>query len=150
MTPGIGQTVAVLFRNGYKVDGTVISWSENKSILKSLTGASIIVIQKTLEDVMLVKINSAQEIFEELKEKPIKEEADIKTLAQMKIALNELEREEIKEKLSEHKSSGLREVSYGTPGIFKVGSAIKHTGKEVARQNSSIDTGLQDLFGKKY
>jgi hypothetical protein len=150
MTPVIGQTVAVLFRNGYKVDGIVISWSDNKSVLKSLTGSSTIVIQKTSEDVMLLKISEAKEIFEEIKDKPIKQETDIKKLADLKIELNELEREEIKEKLSEHKPSGLREVVYGIPGSsIKINGAIKHPREEVARPNSGIDTGLQDLFSKR-
>lgn len=150
MTPQVGQTVAVVFRNGYKVDGVVISWSDNKSVLKSLTGASNIIIQKTLEDVMLIKINFAKEIFNEIKEKPIKEERDLKTLVEMKNELNELEKEELKEKLNEHKPDGFREVNYGIPGSnIKINGAFKHTGKEVARQSSGIDTGLQDLFSKK-
>jgi tetrahydromethanopterin S-methyltransferase subunit A len=151
MIPQKGQSVAVMFRNGYKIEGTVISWSDGKSVLKSLTGSSTVIIQKTIDDVMLVKINNAQEIYKEIKEKPIKQESDLQTLANMKNELNELERSELREKMNEHKPNGMREINYGFAGNnIKINGALKYTREKTTGSNPGFDTELQGLFIKKY
>lgn len=57
MEPKSGQLVKVLFNNGTAVEGIVIEWSDDKSVLKSKNGESILIIQKTKQDVLSVIIN---------------------------------------------------------------------------------------------
>lgn len=150
MIPQPGNIVVVFFRNGVQLEGEVISWSEDMSVLKSPTGAATIVIQKTLDDIMFYKFSNAKTEYEKLKEKPRKEEDDIKAIAQLKNELNDLERAEVKEKLSNHTADGMRETNYGLPIInTKIKSPIERAGEKAPRKDSGIGTGLQGLFTKR-
>lgn len=115
MTPPINSSITVFFRSGIQVSGTVISWSDTKSAIKSLTGNKITVIQKTLDDVLFFTFSETniKEEYQELVEKPIKTDNDIKTLGQLKAELNKAELEAIKEKLTTHEPSGNVQSSYG-------------------------------------
>jgi hypothetical protein len=57
MNPEKGAVVRVYFKSGLFEDGTVESWSDNKTVLKSPSGTSLIIIQNTLQDVLLVKVD---------------------------------------------------------------------------------------------
>jgi hypothetical protein len=116
MIPPQNSNITAFFRNGVQVSGTVISWSDGKSAIKSLTGNKITVIQKTLEDVLFFSFSESniKEEYEEVVEKPIKTNTDIQTLAELKAELNSLELEEISEKLRSHEPSGNAPVSYGS------------------------------------
>lgn len=150
MIPECGQTISVVFRNGIQIDGEVVSWSDNKSVLKSLTGSSTLVINKTLDDILYYKFADARTKFQELKDKPNKTQDDIKDLGSLKIELNELERLEIKEKLNSHTNNNAKEVSYGLPtSLFKIKSTGEHSRTEAARKIVSLDKSLQDLFARK-
>lgn len=151
MIPNPGNTVVLFFRNGTFIEGEVISWSDDKTILRSLTGSSTIVINKTVDDVMYLKISSAKNEYEKLKNKPRKEEDDIRNLAALKVELNEIERAEIREKLKDHTSDGMRKINYELPySNIKVQGSVERSPKETSRENSDISSGLQDLFSKKY
>lgn len=151
MIPEPGNLIVVFFRNGVQLEGEVIEWSDDRSVLKSPTGASTIVIQKTLDDVMFYKFSNAKVDYEKLREKPHKEEDDIRAMAQLKSELNELERAELREKLTSHTASGTRETHYGLPNInSKIPSPVKHTGEKTPRENTDIGPGLQNLFSKKH
>lgn len=150
MTPERGQTISVVFRNGLQIDGEVLSWSDNKSVLKSLTGAATLVINKTLDDILYYKFSNVRIEFQELKNKPNKTQEDIKDLGSLKMELNELERLEIKEKLNSHSNNNTREVSYGLPtSLFKVKSTSEHTGTQITGATNSISKSLQNLFTRK-
>lgn len=149
MIPQPGNIIICFFRNGIKLDGTVISWSDQKSVLKSLVGSSTIVIQKTLDDIIYYKFNDAKNEYEILKDKPHKNEDDIKAIAQLKIELNDLERSEIKEKLTTHNIGDIKQTNYGIPNI-KVPISQQHPGAQSSRENSGIATELQNLFAKKH
>jgi len=115
MIPPINSQITVFFRNGVQVSGQVISWSDQKSAIRSTTN-QIIVIQKTLDDILFFKFSETNihEEYNEVAEKTIKSNNDIKTLAELKAELNKAELEEIKEKLTSHEPSGNAPTSYGS------------------------------------
>ena len=113
MIPQPGNIVVLFFRSGVQLEGEVVSWTDQKSVLKSPTGASTIVIQKTLDDVMFYKFSNAKSDYEKLRDKPNKEEDDIKAIAALKNELNDMERAEARERLTSHKADGMRETNYG-------------------------------------
>lgn len=150
MIPQQGNIIAVFFRNGVQLEGEVLEWSDEKSVLKSPTGASIIVIQKTLDDVMFYKFSNAKTDYEKLKDKPRKGEDDIKAIAELKNELNDLERAEAREKMTNHTADGMRKVSYGLPfSNIAIEGAIKRPGEKAPRKSPVIGTELQNVFSKK-
>src|ERR1700722_84519 len=151
MTPDNGQNIVLYLRNGVQLEGVVVSWTDDKSVLQSPQGTSLIVIQKTLDDVMFFKITDARKDFQKLIEKPEKQEDDIKKIAELKNEINELDRVELRDKLSSHSADGMREIQYGLPGTnIKIKGAIKRPGDKIAGTNSTFGAELQDLFPKKH
>ena len=150
MKPQVGQQVSIVFKNSIQLSGEVIEWSDNKSVLKSLSNASIIVINKTLEDVMFYKIfdNVVQKI-EKIQEKAVKPE-DIPKLAELKKQYLELEKAEIEERLRTHQPDGVRKVEYGLPFVnIKSEGAVQHTRQKTSQQDLGLGSELQKLFSKK-
>lgn len=151
MIPQPGNIIVLFFRNGVQLEGEVLEWSDERTILKSPTGTTTIVVQKTLDDVMFYKFSNAKTEYEKLKEKPKKDQDDIKAIAELKNELNDLERAEIKDKLSSHTADGIREVHYGLSGVnFKVKGSIECPREEAPGKSSGIGAGLQGLFVKKH
>lgn len=126
MTPRKQQHVQCLLRAGGSIEGFVEEWSEGESILKSLDGKSIIIILKTADDIMLVRVflpeKTLPEIKSALKEKLDEvlqsgeetNEADLQQLREMAV---QQEKKIIVEKIKEHHSSGVKRVKYGFPKI---------------------------------
>lgn len=56
MNPARGQLVEIRFNNGVFFDAIVEDWTDQKSIVKLITTNETVIIQKTLQDVLLVKI----------------------------------------------------------------------------------------------
>lgn len=151
MIPKTGEIVVVFFRNGVQLDGEVISWSDGKSVLKSPTGASTIVIQKTLDDIMFYKFSNAKSDYEKLRDKPHKEEDDIKAIAALKNELNDLGRAEARERLTSHTADGMKETNYGLPGSnITIKGTVERSRTEAPREGPKFGSGLQDLFNKKH
>lgn len=151
MIPQPGNIVVLFFRNGVQLEGEVISWTDDKSVLKSPTGVSTIVVQKTLDDVMFYKFSNAKTDYEKLRTKPHKEEDDIKRIAALKSELNELERAEAREKLTSHTADGMKETQYGLPlSNISIKGTVERPGTQIARKGFGFGTDLQDLFNKKY
>lgn len=149
MIPQPNDIVIVVFRTGIQLEGKVISWSDQKSVLKSQSNSSTIVINKTLDDILFYKISHAQKEYDKLLESPIKQD-NIKDLAQLKTELNELEKAEIRDRLNTHTIGEIKPVHYGIPSIAQIKSPQQHSGTEVAQQNSGISSELRNLFQKKY
>lgn len=150
MIPQPGNIIVAFFRNGVQLEGEVVSWSEQVSVLKSPTGVSTIVIQKTLDDVMFYRFSNAKTEYEKLKTKPNKEEVDIKNMAALKSELNELERSEAREKLSNHQADGMKETIYELPySNIKIKGSVEHSRKEVPGEGIKFGAGLQNMFRKK-
>lgn len=148
MKPQPNQQIHVVFRNGIQLDGTVIDWSDDKSVLTSTSGAATIVILKTDADVLFYRVSNAKTEYQEVKEKPVKTDEDIRDLAELKNELNILEREEIREKLNSHEISGTPQVNYGSI-IPKIASTPNNPNTQSRRQDTNPRQELQSLFAKK-
>lgn len=164
MKPEPGQFIQVRFNNGVFFDAVVEEWSDQKSIL-TLTDNSndTVVIQKTLQDVLLVKIfanknipaskqqyiTEIEEEFQTLKAQP-KNDNTLTKMAELKDELNKIEREEILKTTKSHIPSGLKEVTYGIPRNIQISSAAQHTSEKIASTNSQLNSELSKLFNKKH
>ncbi len=74
MIPQQGQTVQIRFNNGIFFDAIVQEWSDQKSKVKLLDSDDIVIIQKTLQDVLVVKIIAPkQSNVSQTQEMPIEE-----------------------------------------------------------------------------
>ena len=119
--------VKIYFRNGLTLDGHVISWSDTKSVIETPSNDKI-VIQKTNDDVMAVRIYSDQKqpdvdkvrqvyIDEELKlDEPISEpNLRAKKLAELYDLRGREERRRAHELLTTKQLSTICPVTYGIP-----------------------------------
>lgn len=151
MIPAHNAHITIFFRTGIQLSGIVISWSDQKSVLKSLSGAQTIVIQNTLSDILFYKYTdgSIEKEYQEIVEKPIKTQDDILELADLKNQLNDLEREEIREKLRSHIPTGTSTVSYGSLPIAAIKQSQQHPPAQNRSQGSGIGSELSNLFAKK-
>lgn len=151
MIPQIEQQVIVIFKTGIQISGIVVSWSDEKSVLKTSSETSFIVINSTKQDVMFYKIFNGElkEKAQEIIEKPIKTDDDIKSLVELKGELNNLEREEISEKLKSQHITSSEQRTYGYPtSILKKPSNKEYTGEEVKTKDQRIADGLRNLLNK--
>ncbi len=154
------QLVQVRFNNGIFFDAIIESWSDEKSVLRLPNSDDIVLIQNTLRDVLLVRvinnkkeeqppisenkteiINEFEELLNEPKSKPI-----IEKIADLKIKLNLLEREELQSKTISFEGTGVKQVNYGLP----INGITINSPKEAPVQNIRSNTSLHDLFRKKY
>ncbi len=134
MIPQKGQHVRCVLSNNLIIEGIVDSWEDEKSVLKSLDGESVSIIQNTSRDVVLVKIilkeykkpaerivikNELEKKFDEEKKKPIQDDLRLKNLAELKVLMIEQEKKIISEKLKDHHISDIKKASYGQPKFFK-------------------------------
>jgi hypothetical protein len=150
MTPQPSSHLTIIFKNGLELTGTVISWSKDQAILRSITGGSTIVIEKlAMDDIYFYKISHAKEQFEARKEKVIKTDDDIRDMAKLKAELNDLERETIRKKLSSHEVSGSAQVNYGSI-IPKIARTPNNPATQSRRQDTNAGEELQSLFAKKH
>lgn len=145
MIPKKGQYVKVVFRNGTQMEGIVDTWSEQKSVLLAQDKQSVMVIMKTLEDVLAFKIilnhlsleeaqkklSESQDKFREVIKTPIPPEQveqegltplqiKAKTLAQLKTIMIEQEKKIIAEKIREHTIHDVRIPRYEQPRFHKM------------------------------
>ena len=160
MNPIKGQFVQVRFNNGTFFDATVEEWSDQKSIVILPDTNDRVIIQKTLQDVLLVKMFATkispeikkqydmeiQQEFETLKEQP-KNDASIKRMSKLKDDLNKIERQEFKKKATSHTINGMRAITYGIPGNISVGGITQHTDEEIATTDIEFGSELCELFG---
>lgn len=150
MKPSIDQYVIVHFRHGIKVEGNVVSWSDTISVIKSPSGAKDIVIQDTKADILFYEVIRAKSEYDKIRDKPHKTQEDIRSLADLKSDLNDIERAEIRDKITSHEISEGTQISYDIPRFTSVPSVIKHPGTEAPRKDIGFSSGLSSLFGKRH
>lgn len=172
MNPEQGQLVQVRFNNGTFFDAIVESWSDQKSVVKMVDSEDLIIIQKTLQDVLAVKIvvvkkpaepieeslesdtptmsaNEVNDEFSYLRDEPITP-YNLKRMAELKDEMNKLDREAAFKKLRTFEATGVRSVQYGIPRNIQVGSTTQHTEQEATSADSGFYSEVQGLFNKKY
>lgn len=173
MNPVKGQLVQVRFNNGVFFDAIVEEWSDQKSILVLPETQEVVILQKTLQDVLLVKVLKpatqelltqrqvevssfdefsfveTQEEFEHWQAKPITDHS-LKRMSELKDQLNKMERADRLSKMNEFKANGMKAVNYGIPRNIPINSIAQHTDQEASSPNDGFDTELQGLFSQKH
>lgn len=128
MNPQKGQYIRCILRNNMIIEGIVESWSNGKSILRSLDGGSISTIQHTSQDVVAFKIilktpvqikKDLEEKFEQVRQKPSTDELRLKNMAELKILMVEEEKRAIAEQIKDHYINNNRKTIYEQPGFLK-------------------------------
>jgi hypothetical protein len=152
MDPKPGQNIKVFFRNGNMIEGQVVSWTDQKSVIASITKHSYTVINKTAEDVLMYRIsenveNLIQKI-NQIKETPKKTQQDIQSMVSLKKELSQIEAEEIREKLNSHQLSEVKQTNYGIPTNIKIGSTPEYPAEKATGANTKLNTSLRNLFKK--
>jgi len=156
MNPEAGQYIKVLFVNGTSAEGTVQSWSDEKSVLVS-DNESICIIHNTLVNVLTVIIHAkyrpkrvATQEFEKLAEEPKKDKQTIQDLAELKKELNRYEREEFFGKLRTHEMTQTGSVgTYAFPNLSKKPRPIKRPSEENNGKGVRTYPGLHEMFSRK-
>lgn len=115
-----GQIVKILFRNGSIETGKVIKWTDEKSIIKSLNSNDLLIIQKTLEDVFVIKIINEQKLDKEPEviDDPVYiTDSTLKTkkLVELHAEKVKLEKEQTKKKLFSLDNTNRTDINYGIP-----------------------------------
>ena len=121
MIPVKGSRVKIFFRNGLIEEGFVESWSDEKSVIRSLNSSNLLVIQQTQSDVIAIKIITDQptipdQVYQELPELPAYEpDSQLRAmkLSDLHRARIAQEREQARQRLTTFNNSGLNSVEYG-------------------------------------
>jgi hypothetical protein len=133
MIPNKGQYVKIIFRNATQAEGVVETWTDQQSVLRASDGESLLVINRTAEDVMAYKIvinhtssnkqtfNDLTNEFQETYEQPSASDLRLKKLGQLRGLMVEQEKHIIANKLREHVPSAPLNMGarYGHPFIKK-------------------------------
>ncbi len=148
MTPIKNQYVRVIFRNSSHVEGFVEQWSEQKALLRSSDGKSLLIIQDVCADIMAIKVylepqpeaqlvepkvttevQRKREIDDDFDAEVCKREENIdqylraKTLLELRKLQAEQDRKIIAGKLKDHMPTQVRVPKYELPGFLKKQSA---------------------------
>jgi hypothetical protein len=129
MEPVQGQIVDIFFRNGQRMTGEVIEWSEKESVLKSLSSDQVAIIKNVEADVQMVVISNPkpsikqrEQVISEMEEEfeTIKEQEPINhnqlrlmKLAELKEAMNKQQKEIIGQRLRSYNIGEVKPVQYG-------------------------------------
>jgi hypothetical protein len=128
MEPKAGQHIKIGFKNGTQLEGVVVEWSEKKSALTSIANDAFFVIMDTAADVLVYQLpieqqpakslNQLEQEFEEVRQQP-SNDLRLKTLAQLKTAIIEQDKQIVANKLKQHTPSNVNPVQYGSPLLRK-------------------------------
>lgn len=139
MIPTKDQYVKIIFKNSTQADGFVEEWSDQKAILRSQDGKSLLIIPDILTNVLAikvylespqpahVKVEAALRKKEELNhsfENSKKENYDdgylkAKTLLELRKLQAELDKKIVSEKLKDHTFSQMKVPKYELPRFLK-------------------------------
>lgn len=175
MDPLIGQSVKILFNNGTAVEGTVVQWSDDKSVIKSINKESLFVIQKTKQDVLavIIRLNDKkvekesiqhsidmkksasvdkkelEKQYEDIKNNQ-NDDLRIKKLVELKSELNQLEKEEFFNRFRGHEMTQIGSVgNYVLPNISKKPRIVERSSEENQRKNVRNHSKLSKMFARK-
>lgn len=147
MIPQKGQQVSIyLKQGGVRLDGTVVSWSDKKTVLSTPNQTAFIIINKTKKEVLFYKIIIEATNLKNKIEIPEQAPLDIDDYVALKTEMNNLEKQEIKEKLSSHETSDFRKVEYGNP--FITANTMQYPAKETSVEHSQLGQKLRKVLSK--
>lgn len=142
-----GQRVECALKNGWVISGIIEELSSMGLQLLREDGKGFVIIMRPNEEISVIKVFTEPVVTIKEEVTPVKEkkfarpkpvidkevqkvyesqadQADrLKSLAALRIEMNEKEREEMANKLSNHEIGETRKVQYGYPGFFKKPSA---------------------------
>ena len=148
--PQVNDFVVLYFRTGQQVSGNVVYWSDNTSEIEAESKSNKIIVNNTLQDILFYKIFKSKKDSKKYIESAHRSDEDFKKLAELKIESNEIEKQEIKEKIFEINKNEVRQISYGLPiSALKKPSTKNNTSQEIGRTGLNINRELQNLFSKK-
>jgi hypothetical protein len=125
--PVPGNHVKVFLRAGLVEEGIVLFWSDAKSVLKSVSSDNVLIIQRTEEDVIAVKLTveprnesrAPLDVADTEELKPDRYYKDEKlraaNLAELRILKAQEERQRARDLLTTFRQSGLGPARYGIP-----------------------------------
>jgi hypothetical protein len=134
-----GQHVKILLVNSTIVEGIVEEWNDESMILKSIGEKSYIIIKRPQSDIMLIKVmldsvaeknkiepkldtndykSELNSEFNRVYNQPSGDPLRDKRLAELKILINEADRQIISNKLKSHHIGNAKKVKYEYPGFF--------------------------------
>lgn len=160
MNPQKGQYVKLMFNGGQSAEGFVDSWSDDKSILINRERTSMLIIQRTKESVLFVKIitqtqtqsvpkSELLEAFEEIANQPKRSREDVKNLADLRIELNRQEREDLANAVKSHELGQITPVNYAIPKFASQPSPLQHSGTKGPRVRVPAYSGVPPMFQNK-
>lgn len=128
MIPQQNDVVKIIFKQGMVEEGIVISWSDDKSVIKSSHNDNVLIILNTIENVLAVKIVNdfkkrklRQEIYVDDPEPPSYERDEslrAKQLSELHVERIKEEKERAKSHLTTFESTEtLQPINYGYPKL---------------------------------
>ncbi len=179
MNPTQGQLIQIRFNSGIFFDAIVETWSDQKSVLRLPETNEVVIIQRTLQDVLLVKIlqpaaptmpiqqehepgeePQAVPIYHSHETRELQDEFDwladeptthhtLKRMSELKDELNKIDRAEMLGKMNNFKPNARKAVNYGNPGSLQVSGIAQRTEQKAPSPSSGFGAELQGLFGQR-
>ncbi|CAB4196521.1 hypothetical protein UFOVP1290_41 [uncultured Caudovirales phage] len=139
MKQEIGKHVKILLINSTIVEGIVEEWNDESIILKSIGEKSYVIIKRPQSDIMLIKVmlettaeknnfepeqnlsdykSELNSEFDSTYNQPSGDPLRDKRLAELKILINEADKEIISNKLKSHHIGNTKKVKYEYPGFL--------------------------------
>ena len=111
----IDKKVKIFFKNGLTAEGVVIEWTDKKSILKSEASDNILIINNSIDNVIMINVScnktTPEPIKDEIKDE-IKGDFNFESRAKQ-------HREDLIKEARSHMSKPVKQFSYGYPNFSK-------------------------------
>lgn len=140
--------ITVVFKNAIQIEGHLLSLKDNEMVLQSLDNMSSTIIPDIKENVLFYKVNSSQEVYDEIVNKPNRSEEDLEKIAQAKGNLNAIERASIREKITAPIMPIQKEVYVSRNQPFP--RSVQYSEKKTTGSDTPFASGLQRMFAKKH
>lgn len=111
----------ILLKTGLWIDGVINSWTTSSAEITAESGSKLVIL-KPEDNVILIKYDNKTKIKTEMSkaiEMPSDNPQRIQKIAELKIQMNEVEKESFLDKAKSHTVGNARNISYGQPRFFK-------------------------------
>jgi len=107
----VDKKVKIFFKNGLTAEGVVIEWSDKKSILKSEASNNILIINNSLDNIMMINV-SCENAESESPKNEIKNDFNFESRAKQ-------HKEDLIKEAQSYMSQPTKQFSYGYPDFSK-------------------------------